>query len=88
MATVVCAGSVGTIIEWNDFLIYGTAVALVFNTLIFPNIDLLSGTVASLATLSVGFVARPIGGPSRYFGARVGRKIMLMITMLGNDTIE
>lgn len=82
MATVVFAGSVGTIIEWYDFLIYGTAAALVFNTLFFPNIDPLAGTLASLATYSVGFVARPIGGAIFGFGDRIGRKIMLMITMV------
>jgi len=83
MATVVFAGSVGTIIEWYDFLIYGTAAALVFNTLFFPNIDPLAGTLASLATYSVGFVARPIGGAIfGHFGDRIGRKIMLMITMV------
>src|ERR1700686_4796626 len=83
MATVVFAGSVGTIIEWYDFLIYGTAAALVFNTLFFPNIDPLAGTLASLATYSVGFVARPIGGAIfGHFGDRIGRKIMLMITLV------
>ena len=83
MATVVFAGSVGTIIEWYDFLIYGTAAALLFNTLFFPNIDPLAGTLASLATYSVGFVARPIGGAIfGHFGDRIGRKIMLMITMV------
>ena len=83
MATVVFAGSVGTIIEWYDFFIYGTAAALVFNTLFFPNIDPLAGTLASLATYSVGFVARPIGGAIfGHFGDRIGRKIMLMITMV------
>src|ERR1700726_3262926 len=64
MAIVVFAGSIGTIIEWYDFLIYGNAAALVFNTLFFPNIDPLAGTLASLATFSVGFVARPSGGGS------------------------
>jgi Sugar (and other) transporter len=83
MATVVFAGSVGTIIEWYDFLIYGTAAALVFNTLFFPNIDPLAGILASLATYSVGFVARPIGGAIfGHFGDRIGRKIMLMITLV------
>ena len=63
--------------------IYGTAAALVFNTLFFPNIDPLAGTLASLATYSVGFVARPIGGAIfGHFGDRIGRKIMLMIMMV------
>jgi MFS transporter, MHS family, shikimate and dehydroshikimate transport protein len=83
MATVVFASSVGTIIEWYDFFIYGTAAALVFNSLFFPNIDPLAGTLASLATFSVGFIARPIGGAIfGHFGDRRGRKIMLMTTML------
>jgi len=83
MTTVVFAGSVGTIIEWYDFFIYGTAAALVFNTLFFPNIDPLAGTLASLATFSVGFIARPIGGAIfGHFGDRLGRKVVLMITMV------
>jgi MHS family shikimate/dehydroshikimate transporter-like MFS transporter len=82
MTSVVFAGSIGTIIEWYDFLIYGTAAALIFNTLFFPTIDPLAGTLASLATYSVGFVARPIGGAIfGHFGDRLGRKVMLMITM-------
>ncbi|HXW25702.1 MAG TPA: MFS transporter [Xanthobacteraceae bacterium] len=82
MASVVFAGSIGTVIEWYDFLIYGTAAALVFNTLFFPTIDPLAGTLAALATYSVGFVARPIGGAIfGHFGDRKGRKVMLMITM-------
>ena len=82
MASVVFAGSIGTIIEWYDFLIYGTAAALVFNSLFFPTIDPLAGTLASLATYAVGFVARPIGGAIfGHFGDRIGRKVMLMITM-------
>lgn len=83
MAAVVFAGSVGTIIEWYDFLIYGTAAALVFNTLFFPNVDPLTGTLAALATYAVGFLARPIGGVLfGHFGDRIGRKTMLMVTML------
>jgi MHS family shikimate/dehydroshikimate transporter-like MFS transporter len=83
MASVVFAGSIGTIIEWYDFLIYGTAAALVFNTLFFPNVDPLTGTLASLGTYAAGFFARPIGGVLfGHFGDRVGRKAMLMITML------
>jgi MHS family shikimate/dehydroshikimate transporter-like MFS transporter len=83
MASVVFAGSVGTVIEWYDFFIYGTAAALVFNTLFFPNIDPLAGTLASLATFSVGFIARPVGRAIfGHFGDRIGRKVMLMITMV------
>src|SRR5471030_3330077 len=79
---VLWASVIGTIVEWYDFLIYGTAAALVFNTLFFPNIDPMSGTLASLATYAVGFFARPIGGVLfGHFGDRIGRKTMLMITM-------
>ena len=83
MAGVVFAGSVGTIIEWYDFLIYGTAAALVFNKLFFPTVDPATGTLASLGTFAVGFFARPIGGALfGHFGDRMGRKTMLMITMV------
>ena len=82
MAPVVFAGSVGTIIEWYDFLIYGTAAALVFGNLFFPKFDPLTGTLASLGTFAVGFFARPLGGILfGHFGDRIGRKTMLMITM-------
>jgi MFS transporter, MHS family, shikimate and dehydroshikimate transport protein len=82
MATIAFAGTFGTIIEWYDFLIYGTAAALVFNKLFFPTFDPLTGTLAALAAYAVGFVARPVGGALfGYFGDRIGRKSMLMITM-------
>src|SRR5215471_16605016 len=82
MASVVFAGSIGTIIEWYDFLIYGTAAALVFNTLFFPSLDPLTGTLAALGAYAVGFFARPAGGVLfGYFGDRLGRKKMLMLTM-------
>src|SRR6202030_4413616 len=83
MTTVVFAGSIGTIIEWYDFLIYGTAATLVFNTLFFPTVDPLTGMLASLGTYAVGFFARPIGGALfGHFGDRIGRKTMLMLTMV------
>lgn len=83
MTPVVFASSIGTVIEWYDFLIYGTAAALVFNTLFFPKLDPLSGTLASLGTYAVGFFARPIGGILfGHFGDRIGRKTSLMLTML------
>ncbi|MBS0519341.1 MAG: MHS family MFS transporter [Proteobacteria bacterium] len=82
MGIIAFAGTFGTIIEWYDFLIYGTAAALVFNKLFFPTVDPLTGTLASLATYAVGFVARPVGGALfGHFGDRIGRKSMLMLTM-------
>ncbi len=79
---IILAGSIGTIIEWYDFLIYGTAAALVFNRIFFPNFDPTTGTLAALGTYAVGFIARPFGGALfGHFGDRLGRKMMLMITM-------
>jgi MHS family shikimate/dehydroshikimate transporter-like MFS transporter len=83
MPAVVFAGAVGTVIEWYDFLIYGTAAALVFNTLFFPKFDPTSGTLAALGTYAVGFFARPVGAwLFGHFGDRVGRKTALMLTMI------
>jgi MFS transporter, MHS family, shikimate and dehydroshikimate transport protein len=83
MAIIAAAGTFGTIIEWYDFLIYGTAAALIFNKLFFPTVDPLTGTLAALATYAVGFVARPVGGALfGHFGDRIGRKSMLMLTMV------
>ena len=83
MTPIVFASAIGTVIEWYDFLIYGTAAALVFNTLFFPKLDPLTGTLASLATFAVGFFARPIGSVIfGHLGDRHGRKNSLMITMV------
>ena len=81
---VALASFVGTAIEWYDFFIYGTAAALVFGQLFFPpNEDPLIGTLAAFATYAVGFAARPVGGVVfGHFGDRVGRKSMLVITIL------
>jgi len=80
---VLTSSIVGTAIEWYDFFIYGTAAALVFPALFFPNSSLLAGTLASFATLSVGFFARPLGGiVFGHFGDRIGRKSMLVATLL------
>jgi MHS family shikimate/dehydroshikimate transporter-like MFS transporter len=83
MGSVVFAGTIGTIIEWYDFLIYGTAAALVFNTLFFPKFDPLTGTIAALGTYAAGFFARPIGAwIFGHYGDRIGRKKMLILTMI------
>src|SRR3984885_14663356 len=82
MNAIVFASSVGTIIEWYDFLIYATAAALVFNKAFFPTIDPLAGTLAALGTYAVGFVARPLGAALfGHFGDRLGRKSMLVLTL-------
>ncbi|MGV9744164.1 MFS transporter [Rhodococcus zopfii] len=74
---------VGTAIEWYDFFIYGTAAALVLGPQFFPGTSDLAGTLAAFATLAVGFVARPIGGVVMgHFGDRVGRKSMLVTSLL------
>ncbi len=83
LGLIILAGSIGTTIEWYDFLIYGTAAALVFNSLFFPNFDAATGTLAALGTYAAGFFARPFGAALfGYFGDRIGRKTMLVITML------
>lgn len=80
---VAIASSIGTAVEWYDFFLYGTASALIFNKLFFPTFDPLTGTLAAYGTFAVGFAARPIGGiVCGHFGDRVGRKSMLVITLL------
>jgi len=80
---VALASLIGTTIEWYDFFLYGTAAALVLNKLFFPTFDPLSGTLASLATYSVGFIARPIGGiVIGHYGDRIGRRSMLVLTLV------
>ena len=83
MRAIVWASVIGTTVEWYDFLIYGTAAALVFNKLFFPSFDPALGTLAAFGSYAVGFVARPLGGALfGHFGDRTGRKTMLTLTML------
>src|SRR3954452_13568959 len=80
---VAFAGAVGTTIEWYDFFIYGTAAALVFGPQFFPQASELAGTLASFATFAIGFAARPLGGiVMGHFGDRIGRKAMLVWSLL------
>ena len=80
---VVVASVVGTIIEWYDFFIYGTAAALVFGQVFFPSSSPMAGTLAAFATYAVGFVIRPLGGfVFGHFGDRLGRKTILVTTLL------
>src|SRR3954465_15761552 len=80
---IVLASLIGTTIEWNDFFLYGSAAALVFNKLFFPEFDPLTGTLLAFTTYALGFVARPIGGiVFGHFGDRVGRKRLLMLSLV------
>ena len=77
------ASLVGTTIEWYDFFLYNTAAALVFNKLFFPAYDPIAGTMLAFGTYTVGFAARPIGGiVIGHYGDKVGRKSMLVLTLL------
>src|SRR6266705_1876678 len=81
--SVVAASFIGTTIEWYDFFLYGTAAALVFNKLFFPKVEPSAGTLLALATYGVGFLARPVGGiVFGHFGDRIGRKSMLVLTLM------
>src|SRR5579872_5354677 len=80
---VIFAACIGSALEWYDFFIYGTASALVFGELFFPKYDVAVGTLAAYATFAVGFIARPFGGLFfGHFGDRLGRKPMLVATIL------
>jgi MHS family shikimate/dehydroshikimate transporter-like MFS transporter len=73
----------GSVIEWYDFYLFGIASAAVFNQLFFPEFSSTAGTLASFATLAAGFIARPIGGIIwGHFGDRVGRKGMLVLSIV------
>ena len=83
MRRVAAACLVGSAIEFYDFLIYGTAAALVFPTVFFPQLSPALATLASMGTFASAFVARPIGGATfGYFGDRLGRKKTLIATLL------
>ncbi|MGA5189205.1 MFS transporter [Streptomyces griseoincarnatus] len=80
---IVTASLIGTTIEWYDFFLYGSAAALVFNELFFPDSDPLVGTLLSFLTYAVGFAARPVGAlVFGHYGDRLGRKKLLVLSLL------
>ncbi|APO75388.1 major facilitator superfamily protein [Rhizobium etli 8C-3] len=82
-ARVLIASLVGTTIEFFDFYVYATAAVLVFPTLFFPNNDPTTALLASFATFSIAFFARPLGAVVfGHFGDRVGRKTTLVAALL------
>ena len=77
------ASTVGTSIEWYDFFLYGTAAALVFPKLFFPDSSQYAGVLASFAIYAVGFAARPVGAAIfGHWGDRIGRKATLISTLM------
>jgi metabolite-proton symporter len=80
---VIGASLVGTSLEWYDFFLYLTATALVFDKLFFPQFDATTGTLLGFTTAAAGFAARPLGGiVFGHFGDRVGRKRVLVVTLI------
>jgi MHS family shikimate/dehydroshikimate transporter-like MFS transporter len=74
---------IGASIEWYDFLVYAAATALVFNQLFFPTLNAHLGSIAAFGAYAAGFLARPVGALIfGHFGDRIGRKPMLITTML------
>ena len=77
------SGTVGAIIEWYEYTVYGTAAALVFGSLFFPASEPGVSQIAALASFGVGFLARPVGAfVSGHLGDRIGRKSTLILTFL------
>ncbi len=79
----VIASTVGTTIEWYDFLIYSTMTGLVFGKIFFSGSDPLIDTLKAFGVYFVGFVARPVGAAIfGHYGDRIGRKATLIVTLL------
>jgi MFS family permease len=88
-AKAALASWIGSVLEYYDFFIYGTAAALVFGKVFFPDSDPATGTLLSFATYGVGYVARPIGAFFMgHIGDKYGRKRVLVLTvsMMGTAT--
>ncbi|MFD3747756.1 MFS transporter [Nocardia sp. NPDC058633] len=81
---VVAASMAGTVVEWYEFFLYGTAATLVFSKVFFSeDTSDLDAILAAFVTYAVGFVARPLGGiVFGYFGDRYGRKQLLQVSLV------
>src|SRR3989442_5812222 len=83
MKRVAAACFVGSTVEFYDFLIYGTAAALVFPAVFFPHLSPTMATIASMGTFATAFLSRPLGAVVfGYFGDRLGRKKTLVASLL------
>lgn len=84
----VTASTIGSVLEYYDFFVFGTLSALVFGQVFFPTGDAGVATLLSLATFTVGFIARPLGGIILgHFGDRIGRKRVLLFTFMLTGTV-
>jgi len=78
-----CVSGMGTALEFYDFIIYGTAAALVFPQVFFPQMDHLTATLVAFSAFGAGFFARPLGGlVFGHYGDRIGRQKVLVATLL------
>src|SRR3954452_11438652 len=85
------AALIGTMLENYDFIIYGTASALVFSKVFFPSISPAAGMIASFGAYAIGFLARPLGGLFfSHYGETLGRKWVLVTTLflMGGSTVR
>jgi MHS family shikimate/dehydroshikimate transporter-like MFS transporter len=81
---MIAGGSIGTLMEYYDYYLYGLASAAVFPAVFFPQDDKVVAQLASFATFAVGFFLRPVGGlVFGHIGDKMGRKTSLMITVIG-----
>jgi len=81
---------VGSMLEYYDFFIYGTAAALIFPKVFFANVDPATGTLLALLSFGIGYIARPVGAIILgHFGDRIGRKTVLLFTLvlMGGSTL-
>src|SRR6185437_8148770 len=81
---------VGSMLEYYDFFIYGTAAALIFPKVFFANVDPSTATLLALLSFGIGYIARPVGAVILgHFGDRIGRKTVLLFTLvlMGGSTL-
>jgi MFS family permease len=79
----IASNLIGTVLEWYDFYIYGTATALAFGALFFPSSSALAGTLSAFATYAIGFVLRPVAGVVlARWGDTVGRKNVMVFCLV------